>query len=171
METRKRRIALRRYIVPIVFVCCCVFFVSASSAKMVNEGSVVKDGEVSVAGWSVDVSSSNNSNMTLNAGSNAQQYSLVVTNDSDVASTYSIRVSNIPDGVKIGLDIASDADLVVPVDGEVEFTNTGGDLGYVAPNNTRTHVLTLSANATAEATQESVDMAIEVLFAQKDPQL
>ena len=171
MEARKRRIALRRYIVPIVFVCCCVFFVGASSAKMVNEGSVVKDGEVSVAGWSVDVSSSDNSNMTLDAGSNAQQYSLAVTNDSDVVSMYGIKVSNIPAGIKIGLDITSDADLVTPANGEVVFTNTGGDLGYEAPNNTRTHVLTLSAEATAETTQDSVDMTIEVLFAQKDPRL
>jgi hypothetical protein len=80
-------------------------------------------------------------------------------------------VSNIPVGVKIGLDIASDSDLVVPVGGEATFTNTGGDLGFVAPNNTRVHTLTLVAEATANTTQSGVDMAIEVQFMQKDPRL
>jgi hypothetical protein len=135
---------------------------------MLNNNPVEKGG-AHVAEWHVDVSSTDSSNMTLDAGSNPQTYSLVVTNSSEIMSTYSIKVSNIPAGVKIGLDITSDSDLVTPIDGQVIFTNTGGDLDYAAPNNTRSHTLTLVAEASANITQSSVNMAVDVLFAQKDP--
>ena len=172
MVTRgKKRISLRRYIVPLGIV-CCLFFVGMSSAKMIDVSPPIsRSSEVYVASWSVDVSSADSDNMTLDAGKNAQTYSLTVTNTSEVVSAYGIKVSNIPAGVKIGLDITSDSDLVVPVSSEVIFTNTGGDLGYAAPNNVRTHTLTLAAEATANTTQSSVDMTIEVQFSQKDPQL
>jgi len=170
MIARKRRVALRRYIVPLGFV-CCLFIVGISSAKMANVDPLTAESETYIAGWSVDVSSSDSNNMTLDAGESAQTYSLTVTNNSEVVSSYIIKVSNIPAGVKIGLDIASDSDLVVPVGGEATFTNTGGDLGFVAPNNTRVHTLTLVAEATANTTQSGVDMSIEVQFMQKDPRL
>ena len=124
---------------------------------------------MSIAGWSVDVTSADSGSITLDAGSNSQTYNLTVTNNSEVASSYSIKVSNVPAGVKVGLDITSASDMVTPTGGEATFTNTGGDLGYEAPNNTRAHVLTLAAEATANITQSSVDMTIEVLFEQKDP--
>lgn len=170
MVVRGKRVALRRYIIPLGFV-CCLFFVNVSSAKMSVVSPVSKDSEVGVAKWSVDVTASGNSNMTLDAGGSGQTYSLTVTNNSDIVSAYSIKVSNIPTGVKIGLDITTDSDLVTPVAGEVVFTNTGGDLGYEAPNNSRTHVLTLVAESTAEITQNSVNVAIDVLLMQKDPRL
>ena len=58
---------------------------------------------------------------------------------------------------------------MTPIDGELVFSDTGGDLGYTAPNNTRTHILTLSAESTANITQDDVDLSIEVVFTQKDP--
>ncbi len=164
----KRRVALRRYIVPTALV-CCLLFVGVGSAKMINTALITKSGEAHVAKWSVVVNSSDNDNITLDAGNGTQSYSLVVTNNSEVASTYSIKVSNIPDDVKVGLDIASNNDLVDPTNGEIVFSDTGNALGFESPNNTRTHTLTLAADATAEVTQTSTDMSIEVLFTQKDP--
>ena len=173
MITRnKRRIALRRYVVPLGFVCCCLFFVGASSAKMANNDSPVsKGGTVHVAEWSVSATAVGAESLVLDAGGNTQSYSLVVENNSEVVSTYSIKVSGIPDGIKIGLDIASESDLATPVGGEVIFSNTGGDLEYAAPDNTRTHVLTLKAESTANVTRNDVDLAIDILFEQKDPRL
>ena len=154
MVTRNgKRISLRRYVVPLGLVCCCLFFVSASSAKMINNDPLSDD------------------DLALDAGGNAKSYPLVVENNSDVVSTYSIKISNIPVGVKIGLDIMSESDLAAPVNGEVIFTNTGGDLGRTTPGNTRMHVLTLKADSTADVTSDGVDLAIDVLFAQKDPRL
>ena len=172
MVTRNgKRISLRRYIVPLGLVCCCLFLVSASSAKMINNDLVAKESEVYVAGWSVSARALSDDDLALDAGGNAQSYSLVVENNSDVVSTYSIKISSIPVGVKIGLDIMSESDLAAPVNGEVIFTNTGGDLGCTTPGNTRMHVLTLKADSTADVTSDGVDLAIDVLFAQKDPRL
>ena len=169
MEARKNRKALRRYVIPISLGFCCLFFAGVALAKMMTSEPIERDGETQVAGWSVNVTSSDNDHMILDAGASSQSYSLAVTNNSEVASSYSIKVSNIPDGVKVGLDIASDADMETPTDGTLIFTNTGGDLSYIAPNNERTHFLTLAAEASADITQSDVDMSIEVLFAQKDP--
>ena len=170
MKTSKKRIALGRHCFFACVLVCCFFLAKVCLAKMINDTPVERDGSVHIAEWSVDVSSSDSNSMTLDAGSNSQTYSLVVTNNSEITSTYSIKVSNIPAGVKIGLDIASESDLVTPVNGEVVFTNTGNDLSYESPNNTRTHTLTLKAEATANITQSAVNMSIEVLFVQKEPQ-
>lgn len=171
MITRKKKMALGRFIIPLGLAFCCLFFVRISSAKMLNENPIAKDEEVHIAGWDVDVSSSDSSNMTLDAGNGSETYTITVANNSEVTNEYDIKISNIPAGVKIGLDISSDSELVTPQNGEVTFTNTGGDLDFNAPNNTRTHTLTLAAEATANITQSSVDMAIEIQFEQKDPRL
>ena len=172
MANREKIVTSRRRIILLVgLICCCSLFVGVCAAKMINVNPVEKGSSVSVAEWDVSVSSPSGGSMTLDAGAASQAYSLVVTNSSDVASTYGIKVSNIPAGVKIGLDISSASDLVTPVNGEVLFTNTGGDLGHSSPNNTRTHVLTLAAEATANITQSSVNMTIEVQFVQKDPRI
>ena len=172
MANREKIATSRRRIILLVgLICCCSLFASVCVAKMINANPIEKDSALGVAGWDVSVSSSSGGSMTLDAGAASQSYSLVVTNGSDVASTYGIKVSNIPAGVKIGLDISSASDLVTPVNGEILFINTGGDLGYSLPNNTRTHVLTLAAEATANITQSSVNMTIEVQFVQKDPRI
>lgn len=168
MVARKRRIAIRRYMAPLAFV-GCVFLVGLSSAKMVSTGAIQKTGQMHIAGWSVGVTSTSSGGMVLDAGGNGQTYALTVTNNSEVASSYAIKVSNIPAGIKVGLDISSSSDLVTPTNGEVIFTSTGGDLGYTAPNNERNHTLTLAAEPSANATQNSVNLAIDVVFTQKDP--
>ena len=171
MVARGKRISIRRYIVPLGVVVCCLFVAGVSSAKMANKNPVSRGSEVHVAGWSVDVSAVDDDSLVLDAGGTTQSYSLVVENNSEVVSTYGIKVSGIPANIKIGLDVASVAELVVPDGGEVVFANTGGDLGYGVPDNTRTHILTLQAEPTADVTSEDVDLAIDVLFAQKDPRL
>ena len=170
MGTRRKRIGYARYVIWTIFA-GCLLLVGFAAAKMLSDRPIERVAEVDIAGWSVDVSSSSGDSLTLDAGGSAQVYSLVVTNGSDVASTYGIKVSNIPAGVKFGLDISSDADLVVPANGEAIFTNTGGDLAFSSPNNTRTHALTLAAEPMANIIDSGVDMTIDVLFVQKDPRL
>lgn len=169
MAVRKKTIRMRRRYGILFSLIFCLCLVGIASAKMVTKTPTQTEGTMSIAGWSVDVTSADSGSITLDAGSNSQTYSLTVTNNSEVASSYSIKVSNVPAGVKVGLDITSASDMVTPTGGEATFTNTGGDLGFEVPNNTRAHVLTLAAEATANITQSSVDMTIEVLFEQKDP--
>ncbi len=166
---RHKKTLNRRHVVIFSVLCCCLFLVGVTLAKMKNDVLIEKGDNAQVAGWSVDVSSSDSGSMTLDAGSSSQSYSLVVTNNSEVTNAYSVKVSNIPAGVKIGLDVATDDELVTPTGGQIVFTNTGGDLSYLAPDNTRSHTLTLAAEASANITQSDVDMAIEVLFTQKEP--
>ena len=169
---RKRRILkpLHRRAIPVAFV-CCLMIVGVSSAKMSTDTPISRTDEAHIAEWDVALSSSGSGSMTLDAGGLSQSYSLTVTNNSEVSSTYSIKVSNIPANVKIGLDISSASDMVTPVSGEVIFTNTGAALDYSSPGNTRVHTLTLAAEPTANATQSSVSMSIEVVFTQEDPRL
>lgn len=170
MKLHRHKKTLNRHIFIFSVLCCCLFLVGVTLAKMKNDNPVEKGDDAQVAGWSVDVSSSDSDSMTLDAGSSSQSYSLLVTNNSEITNTYSVKVSNIPAGVKIGLDVASDDELVTPTGGQIIFTNTGGDLSYLAPDNTRPHILTLAAEASANITQSAVDMVIEILFTQKDPQ-
>lgn len=171
MTVSKKTLRMRRRYGILFSLIFCLCLAGIASAKMVIKTPTQTEGTVSIVGWSVDVASADSGNITLDAGSSSQAYNLTVTNNSEVASSYSIKVSNVPAGVKIGLDITSTSDMVTPTGGEATFTNTGGDLGYEASNNTRSHVLTLAAEATANVTQSSVNMAIEVLFEQKDPRL
>ena len=161
----KERISIRRYAAGLILLISGMFLVGVCSAKMLGD-SIAKDGSVDVAEWSVDMSAVGDSDITLDAGNGTETYSLTVTNNSKVSSVYGIKISNIPNGVKIGLDGGS---LLTPTDGVLIFSGTGGDLGYTAPNNTRTHILTLSAESTANITQDDVDLSIEVVFTQKDP--
>lgn len=170
MATRRRIKPLHRRTIPFVVMAGCLLIVGVASAKMATgTPPLTKTGDMQIAGWDVAVTTASGNSMTLDAGSSASTYTLTVTNNSEVASTYQIKVSNIPADVKIGLDIASASDMVTPVGGEVTFTNTGGDLSYTSPNNTRNHTLTLEAEPTANVTQSSVNMSIEILFVQKDP--
>lgn len=171
MTVCKKTLRMRRRYGILFSLIFCLCLAGIASAKMIIKAPTQTEGTVNIVGWSVDVTSADSGNITLDAGSSSQVYNLTVTNNSEVASSYSIKVSNVPAGVKIGLDITSTSDMVTPTGGEATFTNTGGDLGFEASNNTRSHVLTLVAEATANVTQSSVDMAIEVLFEQKDPRL
>lgn len=169
MKAFNRRISIRRCLVPVLALSGCLFFAGLSSAKMANGVEVERGAEIDVARWSVDVSATSSGSVVLDAGKSGQTYALTVSNGSSVASSYTIRVSNIPVGVKIGLDILSDSDLVTPINNEVVFSNTGGDLGYTSSDNTRSHLLTLVAEPTANITQSGVDLAIDVQFVQKEP--
>ena len=85
----KRRVSIRRLFVPLAFA-GCLLLVGLSAAKMVNTGAIQKTDQMHIAGWSVGVTSTSSGSMVLDAGGNAQTYTLTVTNDSEVASSYAI---------------------------------------------------------------------------------
>lgn len=156
----------------LIIVAGSAFLVGLGVAKMVNDEPIEKDGGAHVAKWDIEVDPTGGNSVNLSAGSDAQLYGLTVTNSSDVASNYTIKVSGIPSGVKIGLDIQTDADLQEPINGEVSFTNTGGILGFSGGNNSRSHALTLMALPGASVTSgDGADMKIELSFEQGDPRI
>lgn len=135
-------------------------------AKMVGTVGLAS-GDMQVAKWDVRVAGASEA-VNMVAGGATQSYAVTVTNNSDVSSTYAIKVSNIPAGVKVGL---SDGSLQEPSGGVVIFTNTGGALGFEAPNNSRQHTLVLQADLDDAAASpeggEQVD--VDVLFVQEEP--
>ena len=73
-------------------------FVVAKMIGLVN----ATDGDMQVAKWDVQVAGASEA-VNMVAGGAAQSYTVTVTNNSDVSSTYAIKVSNIPEGIKVGL--------------------------------------------------------------------
>ncbi len=140
-------------------------FVVAKMIGLVN----ATDGDMQVAKWDVQVAGASEA-VNMVAGGAAQSYTVTVTNNSDVSSTYAIKVSNIPAGIKVGL---ASGPLQEPNDGTVIFTNTGGALGFEAPNNSRQHTLVLQADLDdAVATPENGErIDVDIMFTQEDPRV
>lgn len=138
-------------------------FVVAKMIGLVN----ATDGDMQVAKWDVQVAGASEA-VNMVAGGAAQSYTVTVTNNSDVSSTYAVKVSNIPAGIKVGLASGS---LQEPNDGTVIFTNTGGALGFEASNNSRQHTLVLQADLDdAVATPENGEQIdVDIMFTQEDP--
>ncbi len=153
----------------LLFVFAAVAMVSVFvAAKMI--GVIDTTGaNMQVAKWDVQVVGASGA-VNMVAGGATQSYAVTVTNNSDVSSTYAIKVSNIPAGVKVGL---ASGPLQEPNDGAVIFTNTGGALGFEAPNNTRNHTLVLQADLDdAVATSENGEQIdVDIMFTQGDPRV
>ena len=155
-------------LVAIGLVSACVSLVAnVSFAKMSKEGIVTNQGNLQVAKWDVSVEDAGDG-VDLVAGGSPQVYTLTVKNNSDVASDYILEISNIPEGVSVGL---GDGDLQEPdADNKVVFEETGGVLDL--EERTRQHSLKFSAvlEAGAIADSDMAEMTVSVQFKQKEPQ-
>ena len=162
---QEKRIQLWKFVVFAVVMICCAFVAGVCMAKMVSsrETNVV---ETEVAKWSVSVDGDGDE-IELTAGGDEKTFSLTVTNNSDVASGYIVSLSNIPDGVMVGID---EDELLIPVDGVVEFTSDDYTLN-AQDHKTETHTLRFAAPLTEETIVISdEDIAVNVAFMQKEPQ-
>ena len=134
-------------------------------AKMIGEPISVDNGGMPVAKWDVSVDSTDSNSKTVLANGAEQSYTFTVMNDSDVASNYAITVSNIPNGVKVGLD---QGELEFASDGTIVFSGDDFELGP-SPNEPKEH--TLKVLATLDAAVGATDIQIHVDFTQKEPEL
>ena len=104
-----------------------VFFLVFLSCVMVNRtfasyrSNIITSGETDAAKWELLVEGDRNS-IDLVPGGSSVSYILSVTSKSEVSSTYSIIIDNLPNGVQIALD---EGDYVDPVDGIITFTDCG----------------------------------------------
>lgn len=152
--------------VGVPFVVC-----SFVAAKMIIQQNIAKDTSVDVAQWNVAIEGqsgqTSDDRVALVAGNGSpQSYSLSVTNDSDVASRYSIRLSGIPDGVKVGMDDDNINSFKTPTNGRITFSQTGQEL---APHNHRIHTLYFLAKMSTEAITNH-NISVDVTFTQEDPE-
>lgn len=142
-----------------------VIVAGISFAKMIDSSND-NDGSLDVAKWDVsavgDVENLEN-DLELIANNGAEFYDFTVTNNSDVATNYSITIANIPTGVSVALD---SSDFVDPDDtGKVVFNNISEaiDAGGSKPH-------TLKVVASLDAAPDTSDITIHIDFAQKEPQ-
>ena len=159
--TKGKQNRIWRFVV-IGLVSACFSFVANVCVAKMSDGLVIDHDDVPVAKWNVAISGADES-VDLVAGGSSHVYALTVMNNSDIASDYKIELSNIPNGVWVGLD---EGTLQEPdAEGKVLFTETGGVLDTV--EKVRHHSLRFSANAEAEAVMNS-DVAVNVRFEQEE---
>ena len=140
----------------LVIVVLLVFISIISYTLAIYRGRNSGTATIRGANWSVSTSGNNSLNLT--AGSTAN-YTLTVTNDSEVDVLYSIELSNLPSGVSVKLDNGS---FVQESNNKVTFSNVGTLLYGASPRN---HTLTFSTEIDA-STVSNRTIGINVTFKQ-----
>ena len=143
----KRRISVRRIVFfAVVYAGIPLALGSFVVAKMIMQENLTKEDTAQVAEWDVDITGTSTQTgddkvgLVAGAEDNSQSYTLSVTNDSDTASKYTIKLSGVPTGVMAGLDGGS---MKNPnSSGVITFSETGKELG---PHKNRNHTITFGA--------------------------
>lgn len=147
-----------------VFLLICFILLTLSqsnAAKSKYQSGAVGNQAASVAKWDVSVTPvSANNTIDVIAGNNAVNYSIRVTNNSQVSCNYTIKISNVPDGLKVSLDDGTEQ---LPTNNIVTFENVGS---FIIGNATqeRTHKLSFGADSNTNAFDD--DIYIDVIFTQ-----
>ncbi len=164
----KRRISVRRVVFfAMLYVGIPLIAGSFVVAKMTIQQNINKDSSVDVAKWDVAIEGQSeqteDDKVAIVAGDGSEaEYDLVVKNDSDVATGYLIKLSNIPKGVKVRLD---DGGPTEATDGKITFSQNGQEL---APHDQMTHKIKFGAILATEAMVDR-NISVDVIFTQKDP--
>ena len=164
----KRRTPMRRIVFfTILYVGVPFMVCSFVVAKMTIRQNINKNSSVDVAKWDVAIGGQSeqteDDKVAIVAGDGSEAvYDLVVKNDSDVATGYLIKLSNIPEGVKVRLDNGQPTEAT---DGKITFSQNGQEL---APHDQMTHKMKFGAILATEAMVDR-NISVDVIFTQKDP--
>ena len=164
MKKTKRR--LKKKFIVFLF----IYFILLTSYSAFNTLSkyasqVNTSDQASVARFSVNATG-NNSNISMIAGNGGSSltYTVTITSTSEVATDYSIILTNVPTGVKVKLDNGS---YMSETNNEISFNNVGTFVPNDS-NSTRTHTLTFMAEI-GTATQSNSSIGLDVVFTQVQP--
>ena len=149
---------MKKIVIFIVLLFIAIFSVSHSYAMFRSNSS--STATISGATFSVSATS-NDTSMSLTAGSTEAVYTLNVKNNSEVNVVYTIELTNLPTGMKVKLDSGS---YVTESNNKITFTDVGNLM--VGGTTTRNHTLTFTAplNSTEVSDQQA---NINVEFRQK----
>ena len=161
--TQKKHMRIWQIVLLGAMAACASFVTSVCVAKMVGSQVELEAEARQIAKWAVAITGCSDNGVDLVAGGDIKNCSLNVANNSEVVSSYVIEVSNIPNGVKVGL--GTSGTLLTPQNGVVRFTDTGGAL---AMNDNRGHVLRFGADLATNVINEN-EITVGVLFAQEEP--
>lgn len=155
--------AIKRRIILLIFV-YLIFVTLYFSINTLSKYTAASsgDGNIQIAKWSVNAIPTSSDPMNIIAGTDSVSYELTVTSTSEVGCTYSIVLSNLPNGVKVKLD----EDSPIPVDssGTIIFDDCG-HFNAGSNGETKTHTLVLTADLGTPDVSKLVN--IDVLFVQE----
>ena len=138
-------------IIAILFLSAFSISLTYSALKNTSTGT----GTINGASWSVSMVG-NNDDIELTSGNTEQAYLLTVNNNSEVNVSYSIKLTNLPDDVRVKLDSNS---YVSETNNEITFENAGSILYGANPVN---HTLTFTAPLDApEITNQNFNISVE----------
>ena len=161
-----KRIRVWKFVVFAVIMTCGALVAGICVAKMINNRESNEE-ELQIAKWSVSADGAEDE-IELTAGGEEKTYSLTVTNDSEVASSYKILLSGLPDGVMVGID---EGELQSTEDGGIVFTSDDFVLDMYE-HKTQEHTLRFSAVLTEDTVSiPDEDIAIDVIFTQEDSRI
>ena len=120
------------------------------------------NGKIGIALWDVSIDTTISSDtMNVVSGNGTQSYSFKVESQSEVATQYTIEISNIPNDIEVSLDGGS---YQTPYNNKVVFANAGS-FAVNQANAENTHTLTI--RAPIDTSSASVSQAsIQVKFSQ-----
>ena len=100
-----------------------------------------KNGSVSIAKWEVELDNTiSNSSLDIVHGNDSQSYIFKVISKSEVAAKYSIKLSNLPEGIKVSID---NKEFYNPIDNQLIFDNVGSFIANDS-NSIHEHIITFS---------------------------
>ena len=149
----KRKIIIALCLIVISFV-----FITGTYALYKSIG--LGNANVTAARWNVSLIG-NNDDIELTSGNSEQDYLLTVKNESDVSVSYVIKVTNLPDDMKVKLDTGTyqqEINNEVVFDDERELLITGATQ--------RNHILTFTTPLDADEINNQ-KIKIDVEFKQK----
>ena len=151
-----KRIRHFLYIYALLFTLCFGVLTMAKYTGVAEE-----TGTVSIAKWDV-LANIPTEDINLVAGNNIDTYTLTVTSKSEVATNYSIVISNLPIGVQVALDNNNYKNVS---SGKVQFNNVGS-FNANASNTSKNHTLKIKAELYADE-QTNKKIKVDVVFTQK----
>lgn len=128
-------------------------------------GVVSKRATVEVALWdvSLDTTVTPSDDLDIVSGTTTQIYKLKVKSNSEVATTYDIKLKNLPSGVQVKVD---NGNFINATGNQITFTNVG-EFDASSANREREHTLTFKAPlGTSEISDHEINL--EVVFTQKE---
>lgn len=128
-------------------------------------GFITDENTANIAGWGVSVDDSKNQRdeITLVAGNTKYDYVLSIQSTSEVATTYSIKIKNLPANIDIALD---GSDFIKPTNNQVTFLGVGS-FNANEINKIINHTITFSAPLGFQTINDQ-KIDIEVTFTQKE---
>ncbi len=120
----KKRKSMYRLMFLLILAAISTTVIGSSQFKFIS--TLAKSDSIQVAKWEVAIDDSdvtnNSNNMDLVAGGSAKSYKIIISNTSNVGVNYSINLTNLPNGIYVGLD---NNPLQLVTDNRITFNDVG----------------------------------------------